>query len=342
MGKRGDINVLIIGSEKIASYKIGIEQPLRHLEEAGVCRFSIRSEEEVEIARLAAADVVIFFRTVNPEAYRWFELAREMGKRTVYVIDDHFMAMSPATDMGRYYHESVKRKTYVKFLRNVHIVKVASSHFANHLETHFNPNKVVYFPGSVDFSMFSKLEKDKRNEDKIVIGYEGGKKQAAFEPVIKALRGIIRTYGDKIRIEFYGYIPEGLEGKPQVSFNQHDADYRSFMKRLYRSKWDIGLAPLEHTLLHDCKTNNKFREYAACRIPGIYSTSPAYKEWIKSHENGILASESREDWYEAMVELIEQPELRNKIMDNAERTAKENFSVETCADRWRTQILMSE
>ncbi|MFD0710696.1 glycosyltransferase [Paenibacillus sp. GCM10027626] len=342
MGGRGDINVLVIGSDRIPSYKIGIEQPLRHLQKSGVCRFDVRPDDDVHLSRLAAADIVIFFRTVQSEAYKCLELAREMGKKTVYVIDDHFMAMSPASDMGRYYHEPNKRKTYVKFLKNAHIVKVASGFFAKHLETHFSLNKVVNFPGSVDFSLISGLEKDRKHADKIVIGYEGGRKQAAFDPVIQALSGIIQTYGDKIRIEFFGYVPEELAGKRQVSFKEHDADYASFLKRLFRSKWDIGLAPLEHSLLHDCKTNNKFREYAACRIPGIYSTAPAYEDWVKHKENGLLASGTAEDWYEAMVELIEQPELRQKIVENGERTARENFSVEVCADRWRTQIFMSE
>lgn len=342
MGRRGGINVLIIGSEKIASYKIGIEQPLRHLEKAGICRFSICSDEGVHLSKVAAADIVIFFRTVSTEAYKFLEIARGMGKKTVYVIDDHFLAMSPTTDMGRYYHEPSKRSTYVKFLKNVHVVKVASEFFARHLERHFNPNKVVCFPGSVDFSLLSGLEKSSKYEDKIVIGYEGGRKQAAFDPVIKALRGVLREYGDKIRIEFFGFAPDGLVGKPQVSFDQHDSDYRSFMKRLYQSKWDIGLAPLEDTLLHDCKTNNKFREYAACRIPAIYSSSPAYEGWVKNKENGMLVSGTRDDWYSAIVELIEQPELRQRIMDNAENSARDNFSVDTCADRWRTQILMTE
>ncbi len=339
MSRRGAINVLIIGSARIASYKIGIEQPLRHLENNGACSFSVRAEEEVQLSRLAAADIVVFFRTVSSAAYNYLELAREMGKKTVYVIDDHFMAMSPATDIGSYYHVPVRRETYVKFLKNVHIVKVASPFFARHLERHFNPNKVVCFPGSVDFASLSGLEKESKDEDKIVIGYEGGRKRGAFDPVIKALRGILRRYGDRVRIEFFGYVPEGLEGKPQVSFVQHDSDYKNFLKRLYRSNWDIGLAPLEDTLLHDCKTNNKFREYSACRIPSIYSRSPAYEEWVKNKENGILVSGTRDDWFEALVELIESPELRKSIAEKAEEAAKINFSIEACADRWRTSIL---
>ncbi|ACX63749.1 glycosyltransferase [Paenibacillus sp. Y412MC10] len=341
-GKRGDINVLIVGSEKIASYKIGIEQPLRHLEKMGVCDFDVRSDDEMDRSRLAEADIVLFFRTVQPEAYKYLEMAREMGKRTVYVIDDHFIAMSPGSDMGRYYHDSSRRKTYVKFLKNAQTVKVASSFFAKHLETHFSPQKIVYFPGSVDFSVISGLKKNRKEEGKVVIGYEGGKKQVAFEPVIGALHKIIGKYGDKLRIEFCGYVPEELREKPQVFTESYDENYKNFLKRLYRSNWDIGLAPLERTLLHDCKSNNKFREYSACRIPGIYSSSPAYEEWVAGKENGLIVSGESDDWYEAMVQLIEQPELRQSIAEHAEQVAWANFSVEACAERWRSQILMSE
>lgn len=341
MGRKPGMNILIIGSDKIASFKIGLEQPLRHLEKSGICKYDVRSDDQVETSRLAAADAVIFFRTVHANAYKSLELAREMGKKTIYVTDDHFMAMPPGSEMGRYYHDSTKRKTYVQFLKNADMVKVASSFFAKHLETHFSPRKVVYFPGSVDFSLLSDLEQSRKHEDKVVIGYEGGKKESAFEPVIMALRGILRKYGDKVRIEFFGYIPDKLQGKSQVAYHPHMSDYRNFVKRLYQAKWDIGLAPLDSTLLHDCKTNNKFREYGACRIPGIYSSSPAYEEWVKHKESGLLVARSRDDWFHAIEYLIEQPELRRKIADHAESVSQANFSIEACADRWRKQILLA-
>ena len=110
---------------------------------------------------------------------------------------------------------------------------------------------------------------------------------------------------------------------------------------MYCSNWDIGLAPLELTLLHDCKTNNKFREYGACGIPGIYTSSPAYKEWVVDHENGLLVAQTRDGWYDALVELIDRPELRERIKENAESKARESFSVEACADQWHKQILLN-
>jgi hypothetical protein len=341
MGRRGDIHALIIGSDKIASYKIGIEQPFRYLKELGICSYDVTSDDGIQISAIAAADMIIFFRTVKKEAYRCLEIAREMGKKTVYVIDDHFLAMSPATEIGSYYHEQSKRTTYIQFLRNVDIVKVASPFFAKHLATHFQPKHIVCFPGSVDFSALDGLRKDRKSDDTIVIGYEGGKKSIAFEPVIKALRGILRSYGQKVRIEFFGYVPEEIEGNPQVTFRQHHADYKSFLKSLYCSDWDIGLAPLELTLLHDCKTNNKFREYGACGIPGIYTCSPAYTEWVIDHEDGLLVNQTKDAWYEALVEMIDHPELREKMKENAERKVRECFSIEACADQWQQQILLN-
>lgn len=341
MGRRGDIHALIIGSDRIASYKIGIEQPFDYLKKQGICSYDVVSDEDIRVSAMAAADIIIFFRSVKSEAYKSLEIAREMGKKTVYVIDDHFLAMSPATEIGSYYHESSKKSTYIRFLKNADIVKVASSFFSKHLETHFTPRKLVCFPGSVDLATLAGLEKDRKHDDKIVIGYEGGRKSIAFEPVIKALRGIIRKYGDQIRIEFFGYVPVEIEGKPQVSFRHHNADYMRFLRTLYRANWDIGLAPLEQTLLHDCKTNNKFREYGACGIPGIYTSSPAYIDWVTDHVNGLLVAQTRDGWYEALEELIDHPELRENIKKNAERKARENFSIEACADHWHKQILLN-
>ncbi|MFS0723240.1 glycosyltransferase family 1 protein [Paenibacillus sp. 1P07SE] len=341
MGRRSGLQVLIIGSERIVSYKIGIEQPFRHLERAGVCHFKVLADDDADKGDLAAADVILFFRTVQPNAYKLLEIANGMGKKTVYVIDDHFMAMAPGSDMGRFYHEPARRDTYVKFLKNAGIVKVASDFFAWHLQTHFQPRSVVSFPGSVDFALLDSFDRPGKSDGRVYIGYEGGRKEAAFAPVIQALRGIARKYGDQVKIEFFGYIPEGLEGLHQVTFAHHDDNYQNFLKRLYRSNWDIGLAPLEHTLLHDCKTNNKYREYGACGIAGIYSDAPPYSGWVNHRSNGMLAGPGREAWYESLCELIEQPQLRAQIQEAAQAQARERFSIEACAESWRTQILQS-
>jgi len=336
------MRVLIVGSPYIASYKIGIEQPFRELQRHGVCHYKVRQDFEADKGDVAAADVILFFRTVHPGAYNLLREAKNMGKKTVYVIDDYFLAMSPGSESGQFYHDPMRREVYTRFIREADMVKVASDYFARHLEQHYRPRRVVSFTGSVDFQMLDRLERPEKRDGRIYIGYEGGRKESAFEPVIQALRGVARTYGNRVKIEFFGYIPDGLEDMHQVTFAQYDPDYRNFLRRLYQSNWDIGLAPLDETLLHHCKTNNKYREYAACDIAGIYADTPPYQGWVKHGVNGLLVRAQSKAWYEAICELIEHPRLRQQIREHAHVHAREHFTIAACAKRWREEILQDQ
>lgn len=340
MAQTADFKLLIIGSSQIVSYAIGLEQPLRYLEKQGICSYQTISEETAPGSLLPEADIVIFFRTVHPASLAILNKAQQMGKRTVYAVDDHFLAMSPATEIGKYYHEPQRMQTYATFLRQADIVKVASPYFAAHLQTHFAPRRIVYFPGSVDFQMLDKLKKPapKANQP-VKIGYEGGQKALAFAPAVQALKRIFAHYGDKVCGEFYGYIPPDLLASPQVQYHAKFIPYQSFLKRLYVSGIDIGLAPLDQSLLHACKTNNKFREYSACGIAGVYAEAPAYKDWARHRDTGMLAGVDPNDWYEAIAELVESPSLREQIARRAHIVARKHFSIDHCAKQWLQQIL---
>ena len=50
--------------------------------------------------------------------------------------------------------------------------------------------------------------------------------------------------------------------------------------------WAIGLAPLRDSAENRAKTNNKYREYAALGIPGIYSDMPVYASSVRHGETG--------------------------------------------------------
>ena len=87
------------------------------------------------------------------------------------------------------------------------------------------------------------------------------------------------------------------------------------------------------------KTNNKLREYSACRIAGIYSNSPVYEPWVTHGETGYLVPHTEDGWYEGIVAMIENPVMRRQIKERAEGEARQNFSLTTCIDKWNTFIL---
>lgn len=335
------LNALVITSAALPTLEIGILQPLNELKSRGVLDYAVKYTNEVTREDVAASSHVIFLRMVEPTAYQYLEWAHELGKKTIYFIDDNFLAIDPSLDIGKYYLLPERMQTYLKFLKNSHFVKVDSAYFGDYIRKYFNPN-VIYFPASVDFASLDPLEKRRKKDEKIVIGYEGGNKETAFTPVVSALLKVLDRYGKSIKLKFYGFTPSRLIGHSNVTSVDIDRNYKEFIKKLYQDSWDIGLAPLDNNHFDNCKTNNKFREYSACWIPGIYSNVPAYADWVNHGESGLLVENSHEGWYEAIATLIEDKGLRNRIAEHAGQHAREQFRIETCADHWENQLFRAE
>ena len=60
------------------------------------------------------------------------------------------------------------------------------------------------------------------------------------------------------------------------------------------------------------------------RLSGGVTDLPPYKS-IRHNETGLLVKSS-DDWYNALVELIDNKDLRLKIADNARQQVTEEFS----------------
>ncbi|WP_106768571.1 glycosyltransferase [Paenibacillus faecalis] len=332
------IDVLVIAAGMIPSLEIGVLQPFNALNKSSNLKYDMKLEHEVSKEMIAAADTIVFVRNVEPSAYTLLELAHQLRKRTVYVIDDNFLEIEPTTAVGQYYCDPVRRETFIKFLRSAQTIKVDAPDLGTYIQERFNKN-VIYFPGSVDFDWLDKQKRSDRGREQIVIGYAGGEKEEDFSPVIPALNKILDYYGGFVRLEFLGYIPKAFVDRPSIKFKGGGMEYKDFMKELNRCNWDIGIAPLADTLFNKGKTNNKFREYGACRIPGIYSKVPAYVPWITQGESGYLVEHTESAWFEGIKTMIEDPPMRERIRENAGTAVRQHFSLHTCVDHWKKFIL---
>lgn len=329
--------VLVITPSHIPSLEIGLLQPFGELAKSEDFAYEVRTKEAATKEIIAEFDAIVFIRNVDEMSWQAFEWARELGKHTVYYIDDNFLSVPLTTSVGLYYGEPHRMKFFIQFLKQADVVKVDSSYFRDYIAKHFNPN-VVYFAASVDFDWLKSSRGKERKSKQIVIGYEGTIKEDDFAVVVPALRRVLEEYGDEVKFESYGYFPSALSHLRNVKHLEGDADYRQFLRTLNRAQWDIGIAPLAPTHFNSCKTNNKFREYSACRIPGIYSDMPAYNRWVVHGETGYLATHSEEGWYQALTHMIQSPDLRNTIREKAYDFAEQYFNVPLCAQEWKNKI----
>lgn len=333
------IALIIAPAITFPSLEIIVLQPFRWLKQHGIYNFRLVVEEEATADHIAEASIVIFIRNVEPRAFELLQVAHDMGKKTVYVIDDNFLEIPDGGVNTAYYQDPLRREICQRFLTDTSIVHVLSKYFADLIRLHFN-SEVACFAASVDFALLEETgPKPVRNDGLIVFGYEGTNKEEDFEVVVPAIIQIMQEYGARVRVEFMGFMPASLQGLPGIAYYPPDYDYRHFMQTLYQTTWDFGLAPLTDSPFNLSKTNNKFREYAGCSIPGIYTDTPAYTDWIAHEVTGLIVPQTTQGWYEGMKRMIEEPELRQAIKGNALEYSLANFSIEQSASQWRQHIL---
>ena len=95
---------------------------------------------------------------------------------------------------------------------------------------------------------------------------------------------------------------------------------------------DIGLAPLVDTRFNDAKSNLKYLEFSALRVPGVYSDVRAYNRDIKNGVNGFL-SKNADEWGKKIRALIKDETLRRQMGNRAWMDVKNRYDQAETAKR---------
>jgi len=126
---------------------------------------------------------------------------------------------------------------------------------------------------------------------------------------------------------------EGVRSFPVVP-----GGYKAFLEFKQARHWDVGLAPLQDDLFSRAKTNNKFREYGALAIAGIYSDVEPYRGTVEDGKNGLLVEGDGSAWYRAISRFVEDPALAASIGQAARATVARVHDVRVVAETWRSAL----
>lgn len=78
----------------------------------------------------------------------------------------------------------------------------------------------------------------------------------------------------------------------------------------------------------DCKSEIKYVLAGATHTAMISSKTASYSYAVKNNENGILVEDTVEDWIDAIKQLYNDENLRNKIIRNAHEDVLKNYTIE--------------
>lgn len=187
-------------------------------------------------------------------------------------------------------------------------------------------NKYVYvIPNSIDFKVWDQLNKDKKKNNKIVIGWEGGQgHESDLKLIVPAIKKIVEKYPNVIIKLIGGSQIKELTDLPQVESQIVWKTVGEYPKFMADQSIDIMLAPLVDTYFNRGKSNLRFLEAAAMKTPTVCSNVAPYKE------TPAICCSSTKEWVDALSKLIEDEQYRIQLGEQSYHFVKKHFNIE----RW--------
>ena len=334
-------NILIIApGRNLPSANICLKIPLEQdpanniylLEEADIKNNRNDDIEECFEALVSreSIDIVILCRCFGKNAEKIEAKARQMKIPTIYFIDDDLIAPCKIALSPKKFsmHSSPERTASIrKLMNNVDCVYASTDKLKERLESHNINNKIVHT--NINCSPAHSIDITKQKTNLLIkkIGYMGFGHGADFEIVGSAIKSLMTKY-EFIRLELIGSIeiPEMLQDmESRIKSYPPIFDYYDFLAFLESLEWDVGICPLAPTNFNNCKSINKWIEYASCGIPTIATGGSIYDTCV-SGMCGILCENTYESWYKAMESILFDSNLSNLIRFNAHTKAWREYS----------------
>ena len=295
--KKGCGRVLLIYRRMIPSIRLCGHCQLEHLAGRGRLEYRAVQEMKLKAADLNWADTVLLGRLDNWYEYQLVKRLRAAGKYLIYVLDDDLLNIPAEISSAAYYG----RPEIQKYIREMMRLSDAI----------LSPSPLLLKKYAVEGRRAIQIEEpaidpvEYRPHDPkapVKIGFAGSiDRTGDLERLLgEALIRIKRAYGDRVAFEFFGAIPSFADQIGAKCIPYCDS-YDEYRRTLNERGWDIGLAPMPDTPFHACKHYNKFVEYAAAGIVGVYSKVEPY---TRLKDTDILVFAEEEDWYSTVERLL--------------------------------------
>ncbi|HAL17372.1 MAG TPA: hypothetical protein DCP32_11675 [Anaerolineaceae bacterium] len=320
----------------VASTIMDVVKPLMRLDAQGAVRFDATLEFYPSSKAIKKADLVIFCRNTDPRFRHHLDSVYSISTPFIYDLDDNFFEVPLDTVSGEYHRNPSQLECLEQYIRQAALVRVYSKELQDRLAT-LDVNSSLMSP-PLNWELIS-TRKPAPESKPIKIVYATSRKEDPLSALfIEALTLVQKTNPEDVEIHFWGQYPNNFVQSSNVKFHPFLKNYDKFLLTFSEQEYDIGLAPLIDDPFHRSKTNNKYREYGACEIAGIYSNVPVYADFVKNLDTGILVENTVEDWYSALMQLINDPDLRRRIGLAARQDVLKRYPPGHFENDWANQI----
>ncbi|WMJ72905.1 glycosyltransferase [Cytophagaceae bacterium ABcell3] len=276
------------------------------------------------LPKAISADFIFVFREASPVGLPLIEwlLVKVFRKRIIYDFDDAIWLPNTSTEN--------KVATFFKFHQKVESIcrwsyKVScGNRFLAAYASSFN-DSVIVNPTTIDTQKHHNQLKEQAT-DKVVIGWTG------THSTIKYL-SIVAPVLDKLSKNLNIEIVIICNKKPSLGFDFTFIPWTKAQEIEDLLKINIGIMPLSDDEWTKGKCGFKALQYMALGIPAVVSPVGVNVQIVDHAKNGFHCN-TEESWYNTLVRLIKDVDLRREIGRNAREKVIENYSVESNKDNF--------
>ncbi len=294
------------------------------------------TESQIELEEPQTYDVIVLYRLpMSKLLRRLIDEARERLIRVIFDTDDlifepellpwHRAVAQLSPDDQKVHRAGVE--CYLETLEAADVVTTSTPLLAE-LATKRGKRAFVHRNALGQEMMSFATQLGPRPDDgKVVIGYGSGTPthDVDFEEAAAALAEVLGKY-EHVELWLAGplTLPVSLTAFSNQIRRFPLTDWRGWFELM--RQMDIVLAPLErNNIFCRAKSEVKFIEAAVLGLPVVASRIDPYQDAIEEGVSGLLAAEQVE-WREALVQLVERPELRPSLGEAAREAVRLHYS----------------
>lgn len=284
---------------------------------------------------LSVADISVWQITAFRGVLAFLRCAKDKFKRPIVTEIDDWVFDLPSYNLahGAFQPNSDYEKTAYQQLQMSDYLICSTEFIKENLLKVFPDKNVFVVKNSIDFDIYDNLEPSKTFETKkdgvIRIGYTGcgnhsGDLELVKEPIL-ALLSEFENLEFILPMPFESWAdvehPRVLNANRWVSLDKYPSMIKGW-------EMDIGIAPLMDHNGNRAKSNLRWLEYSALKIPTVASNIYPFKNSIKDGKDGVICKNDSNSWYEALKGLILDKGRRASIGENAYKKVKKDYNMD--------------